>query len=91
MRSMWQSSRISDQAGGFWCEHPWGHLRLAVGEPFKMEGGLLAATVIKDQFGDDVQLVQLRNPWGDFEWTGDWGDNSACWTDALKKEDGKTS
>ena len=50
--------------------------------------GLLAATVIKDQFGDDVQLVQLRNPWGDFEWTGDWGDNSDCWTDALKKEVG---
>jgi hypothetical protein len=28
----------------------------------------------------------LRNPWGNFEWQGDWGDNSKCWTPVLKRE-----
>ena len=29
--------------------------------------------------------MQLRNPWGKFEWSGNWGDNSDCWTSDLKK------
>ena len=31
------------------------------------------------------RLVQLRNPWGGFEWQGDWGDSSPRWTPAMKK------
>lgn len=31
------------------------------------------------------KLIRLRNPWGDFEWTGDWSDQSANWTPELKK------
>ena len=29
--------------------------------------------------------MQIRNPWGNFEWEGDWGDNSSLWTAAMKK------
>ena len=47
--------------------------------------GLLKVSEITDMFGDKVKLVLLRNPWGDFEWTGDWGDNSDLWTDDIKK------
>jgi hypothetical protein len=25
------------------------------------------------------ELLQMRNPWGDSEWTGDWSDNSPMW------------
>lgn len=31
-----------------------------------------------------AQLVQLRNPWGHKEWTGDWSDKSDKWTMDLK-------
>jgi hypothetical protein len=48
--------------------------------------GLISAAKIKDKNGKDTQLVLLRNPWGNFEWNGDWGDNSDCWTEELKKE-----
>jgi uncharacterized protein YdcH (DUF465 family) len=30
------------------------------------------------------KLVQLRNPWGRFEWTGDWSDKSPLWTDEIR-------
>lgn len=35
--------------------------------------------------------MKLRNPWGKFEWKGDWGDESDLWTDELKKKAGLTS
>lgn len=38
-----------------------------------------------------MRLYQLRNPWGDFEWKGDWGDDSDCWTDESKRLAGWTN
>lgn len=48
--------------------------------------GIIKAARIKDKKKKMVELVQLRNPWGNFEWTGKWGDKSDCWTKKLKKE-----
>lgn len=31
-------------------------------------------------------LLKLRNPWGMFEWKGDWADDSPFWTSDLLKE-----
>ena len=53
--------------------------------------GLIGVVEIRDRFDDVVQLVKLRNPWGDFEWKGDWSDNSPCWTPETKKIAGWTS
>lgn len=46
--------------------------------------GVIKAARVKDKNGKMVDLVQLRNPWATFEWTGRWGDNSDCWTQKLK-------
>eukprot|EP01012_Entosiphon_sulcatum_P033094 TRINITY_DN41948_c0_g1_i1.p1 TRINITY_DN41948_c0_g1~~TRINITY_DN41948_c0_g1_i1.p1 ORF type:complete len:847 (+),score=139.60 TRINITY_DN41948_c0_g1_i1:24-2564(+) len=32
------------------------------------------------------KLLKIRNPWGGMEWTGDWSDRSALWTDEIRKE-----
>jgi len=47
--------------------------------------GIIAAKRIKDKNGNTVDLCQLRNPWGAFEWSGRWGDKSDCWTPELRK------
>ena len=39
---------------------------------------------------DGNHLVQLRNPWGEFEWKGDWADDSDDWTEESKKKAGWT-
>ncbi len=31
------------------------------------------------------RIVKVRNPWGQFEWKGDWGDNDYKWTPSMKK------
>ena len=38
---------------------------------------------VKNKDGKVVQLCKLRNPWGKFEWNGDWSDDSDCWTALL--------
>lgn len=48
--------------------------------------GLLDVKEVVDSEGEEVKLIKLRNPWGDFEWNGDWGDSSELWTPELKKE-----
>ena len=32
------------------------------------------------------KVLKLRNPWGNFEYSGDWSDYSSKWTDELKKK-----
>jgi calpain-15 len=32
------------------------------------------------------RLIQLRNPWGETEWKGDWSDKSKKWTEQARKE-----
>ena len=32
------------------------------------------------------RLIQIRNPWGHKEWTGDWSDDSNKWTEDFRKD-----
>jgi len=36
------------------------------------------------QLNGNLRLLQVRNPWGNTEWKGDWCDTSDKWTPELK-------
>lgn len=45
-----------------------------------------AYTIVRVQDAKpNYRLVCLRNPWGNFEWKGDWGEKSSLWTDEIKQ------
>ena len=51
-------------------------------------GGLVpghAYTIIGAKEALGARLLLIRNPWGQFEWDGDWGDESPLWTDEMVK------
>ncbi|XP_029962118.1 calpain-2 catalytic subunit-like [Salarias fasciatus] len=39
-----------------------------------------------DFLGKQVQLVRIRNPWGEVEWTGPWSDGSSEWKHISEEE-----
>ena len=43
-----------------------------------------AFSVLKLADVDGHKLMQIRNPWGKGEWTGDWSDKSPKWTTRLR-------
>lgn len=51
-----------------------------------VEGHSYSVLTVKDVGVD--KICRIRNPWGKFEWQGDWSDKSSKWTDALKKQTG---
>jgi calpain-15 len=85
------------------CEHSDAQLLMAAGskgqDTFTEQGtvpendaGLVpghAYTILHCQEGaNGEKLMQMRNPWGSFEWKGEWSDNSPLWTDAAIAEFG---
>ena len=44
-----------------------------------------AYSLIAIQHIDGHKLLNIRNPWGSFEWNGDWSDNSELWSPELKQ------
>lgn len=56
--------------------------------------GLIAGhaySIISVHSLQNYRIIKLRNPWGKFEWNGDFADNSPLWTDELKKKVGYTN
>jgi calpain-15 len=54
----------------------------------ELAGGLVpghAYTVIQAIDAKGNRLLNIRNPWGHFEWDGDWSDNSPLWTPEMIK------
>ena len=59
------------------CVPPW--QGLVAGHAYSV----LNAKSFKDKAapGGRLKLIQLRNPWGKYEWTGAWSDGSREWED----------
>jgi len=49
---------------------------------------LLKAIELNTKNSGLAKLVQIRNPWGEYEWTGDWSDNCGNWTNDLRVQAG---
>lgn len=45
-----------------------------------------AYTIISAFEIGNLRLLKIRNPWGQFEWRGDYADNSPLWNDELKRK-----
>ena len=85
----WELIKHFDEEGYIMCggtagEPMWSEIRE---DPSQAKGGLIpghAYSVIAAKDAKGNRLLQLRNPWGDFEWDGDWSDNSSLWTQEIK-------
>eukprot|EP00826_Nyctotherus_ovalis_P014121 TRINITY_DN138_c0_g3_i1.p1 TRINITY_DN138_c0_g3~~TRINITY_DN138_c0_g3_i1.p1 ORF type:complete len:879 (+),score=259.64 TRINITY_DN138_c0_g3_i1:50-2638(+) len=49
---------------------------------------LLKAIELNTRNMGAVRLIQIRNPWGEYEWTGDWSDACGNWTNELRMQAG---
>jgi hypothetical protein len=59
---------------------------LTKAEDDRPSGGIVpghAYTLLDAIEVNGIRLLNLRNPWGQFEWQGDWSDKSDLWTDEL--------
>ena len=45
-----------------------------------------AYSVIQVKEGKGERLLNIRNPWGEFEWDGPWSDSSPYWTEEMIEE-----
>lgn len=52
---------------------------------------ILDAREVVDSSGKRDRIIKIRNPWGEFEWKGDWCDESTRWTGRVAAEVGLTS
>lgn len=48
---------------------------------------LIGAKIVNIENNKIVRLVQLRNPWGNKEWLGDWSDKSSVWDKIVFNKD----
>lgn len=42
------------------------------------------AECVTSSTDENCNIVRVRNPWGNFEWKGDWSDGSDKWTEATR-------
>ena len=58
-----------------------------VGLPYMHAFSVMKLLTVTDQFGTDHRLVQMRNPWGEEWYYGDWSDSASDrWTDDLRQQ-----
>jgi calpain-15 len=85
----WNFMKIVDDEGGLLAACTQGNDKFTEGEGPDSKCGLVPGhsyTVIKLREVNGHKLLNIRNPWGEFEWDGDWSDTSALWTPEIIDE-----
>jgi calpain-15 len=80
---LWEFLKNIDEEGALISASTPGKDKFTEGGGPDAKGGLVpghAYTVIQVKEVAGNQLLNVRNPWGNFEWEGDWSDKSPLWT-----------
>jgi calpain-15 len=90
LENLWQKlSEYSSEGMLICCETP-GEDDLTENGGHDKVGGLVpghAYSILKvKQSNAGHKLLNIRNPWGRFEWDGDWSDHSDLWTYEMINE-----
>ena len=85
---IWEKLVEADEQGYLISASTPGKDKLTTGEGKKPKAGLVpghAYSIIqaKHYEEEDIKLINIRNPWGKFEWDGDWSDESDLWTEEM--------
>ena len=85
---IWDKLIEADELGYLISASTPGKDKLTTGEGKKPKAGLVpghAYSIIqaKHYEEEDIKLINIRNPWGKFEWDGDWSDESELWTEEM--------
>lgn len=81
-------------ADEFWAKlKEWNHMNYLIGASTKeIPAENSIAGLVKEhaycilrlvEHAKDTKILKIRNPWGVFEWTGDWSKTSPLWTEDL--------
>jgi hypothetical protein len=83
---IWDKILDADDAGFLISGETPGYDSATEGGGLDAPNGLVpghAYSIIQAKEGLGVKLFNIRNPWGKYEWNGDWSDNSEQWTDEM--------
>lgn len=86
---VWPLIKKYDEDGALISASTAGEDRFSEAGAPQKKGGLVpghAYTVILVKEALGQRLINIRNPWGNFEWDGDWSDKSPLWTPEMKAE-----
>lgn len=83
---LWQKLTFADTRGWIMCAGTPGVDKFTEGGGPDQTHGIVpghAYSVIACKEHDGIRLMNVRNPWGEFEWGGAWSDNSSEWTEEM--------
>lgn len=81
---LWEKLSFADARGYIMCAGTPGVDKFTEGGGPNEDSGIVpghAYSVVAIKEHDGVRLMNVRNPWGQFEWGGAWSDNSSEWTE----------
>ena len=83
---LWRAMADADKRGHNMCAGTPGVDIFTEGGGPKEDHGIVpghAYSIIQAKEYKNIRLLNVRNPWGEFEWGGAWSDNDSHWTDEM--------